>query len=225
MKLCPRCGLERSVEEFGRNADRPDGLALYCKPCFRVVSRESYRRRVERSGRQLREKVSVPPGMKRCPSCAEVKPIADFPKNRASSDGLGTYCKPCHNVITRTNIAKNHGNSRHYHLRRRYGIGADEVERMLDAQGWACVICTAELTVKNAQVDHDHATGAVRGILCFNCNGGLGQFKDDLASLRRAAAYLGRHSADPWERAAALPSVVEREWGRALSLEGYGHAS
>ena len=52
-----------------------------------------------------------------------------------------------------------------------------------------CQICQRELGDK-PHVDHDHETGAVRGILCFNCNGGLGQFGDDIDRLEQAIEYL-----------------------------------
>jgi len=54
-----------------------------------------------------------------------------------------------------------------------------------------CAICHA---APAQHVDHDHATGKVRALLCFNCNGGLGQFKDDPAVLRAAAEYVRFHS-------------------------------
>nr|WP_246215170.1 endonuclease VII domain-containing protein [Modestobacter muralis] len=63
---------------------------------------------------------------------------------------------------------------------------------MLADQGGLCGLCRA---APAAHVDHDHATGAVRDLLCFNCNGGLGQFKDDPALLRAAARYLEAHRA------------------------------
>lgn len=63
---------------------------------------------------------------------------------------------------------------------------------MLEAQGGMCAVCVQPLSISKSHVDHDHGTGGVRGILCFNCNGGLGQFKDDPERLRRAAQYLER---------------------------------
>jgi hypothetical protein len=61
---------------------------------------------------------------------------------------------------------------------------------MLEAQGGLCAICRA---APAAHVDHDHVTGAVRALLSFNCNGGLGQFKDDPFLLRMAAFYVESH--------------------------------
>jgi hypothetical protein len=63
---------------------------------------------------------------------------------------------------------------------------------MLAAQGGLCAICR---TAPAVHVDHDHATGAVRALLCFNCNGGLGQFKDDPLLLHAAAYYVALHTA------------------------------
>jgi hypothetical protein len=58
---------------------------------------------------------------------------------------------------------------------------------MVAEQGGVCAICGRP---DPEHVDHDHETGAVRGILCFNCNGGLGQFRDDIDALQCAAVYL-----------------------------------
>ena len=58
---------------------------------------------------------------------------------------------------------------------------------MIAAQGGVCAICQ---DAPAAHVDHDHATGAVRGVLCFNCNGGLGQFRDRTDVMRKAIKYL-----------------------------------
>ncbi|WP_448612678.1 endonuclease VII domain-containing protein [Modestobacter sp. URMC 112] len=135
--------------------------------------------------------VVVPDGSKWCPDCGLVKSIARSPRSKAAATGRGAYCLPCHNERGRQNLEKR-GGSRGYHLRRRYGITAEEADVMLAAQGGLCAVCRA---APAAHVDHDHATGAVRELLCFNCNGGLGQFRDDPAVLRAAANYVERHRA------------------------------
>jgi Recombination endonuclease VII len=68
-----------------------------------------------------------------------------------------------------------------------YGIGADEFDELVVRQGGVCAICGRP---DPEHLDHDHETGAVRGVLCFNCNGGLGQFRDSIDALRSAASYL-----------------------------------
>jgi hypothetical protein len=118
---------------------------------------------------------------------------------------VNSYCKPCHN--TRSRRSKDLvGGERTYHLRRRYGITAADADAMLAAQGGLCAICRAAPAV---HVDHDHTTDAVRELLCFNCNGGLGQFKDDPTVLRAAADYVERHR-DPQRRARPQPMARRR---------------
>lgn len=77
-----------------------------------------------------------------------------------------------------------------------YGITADQFEALLADQGGVCAICgTSEWPGSyrcTPHVDHSHETGEVRGLLCGDCNFGLGKFKDDPKLLRAAAEYLER---------------------------------
>lgn len=127
--------------------------------------------------------------MKRCPACQRWLPVEDFPRNRSTRSGRGVYCKPCHNRIGRENRVRRHGSTRHYHLVRRYGITAAQADALFAAQDGLCAICRERPA---EHVDHDHASGKVRALLCFNCNGGLGQFRDRPDLLRAAADYLER---------------------------------
>lgn len=77
-----------------------------------------------------------------------------------------------------------------YYYKQKYGLTMDEVATMR-ARG--CAICgTVEWMGRHSQahIDHDHVTGVVRGVLCHECNTGLGKFRDDPDLLRRAADYL-----------------------------------
>ena len=77
-------------------------------------------------------------------------------------------------------------------LRYKYGIGIDEYDRLLLQQGNKCYICWTKKcsTGRRFAVDHDHKTGKVRGLLCRDCNKGIGLFKDNPSFLSRAAAYV-----------------------------------
>jgi hypothetical protein len=85
-----------------------------------------------------------------------------------------------------------------------YGLSKEELDVLLQQHG-VCAICKrSNWGPKGPQVDHDHATGAVREILCTNCNTGLGRFKDNPEALRAAAEYLERHQFNStWLRNAA----------------------
>jgi len=75
---------------------------------------------------------------------------------------------------------------------RRHNVTLDQYHAMLEQQGELCAICRSVLQPmhKETHIDHDHATGKVRGLLCGACNLGLGKFKDNPAALRAAAAYV-----------------------------------
>ncbi|HTH63246.1 MAG TPA: endonuclease VII domain-containing protein [Gemmatimonadales bacterium] len=73
-------------------------------------------------------------------------------------------------------------------LRRAYGISVFQYNELARQQEYACRICG---NVPNRlNTDHDHATGRVRGLLCFLCNRGLAHFRDDPELFRRAAEYV-----------------------------------
>ena len=141
--------------------------------------------------------------MKRCPDCGAWKPLDEFPRNKNTRDGRHSYCKPCHNARGKETYERLYGSTRHYHLKRRYGIGADEFDELVRQQGGVCAICGR---ADPEHVDHDHETGAVRGILCFNCNGGFGQFRDSIDALLSAASYLEAHDAPELELVGAAHS-------------------
>ncbi len=82
-------------------------------------------------------------------------------------------------------------------LKEKYKITRADYMRMLEEQNYGCAFCGREGAhddLKFLHVDHCHSTGKVRGLLCFNCNGMLGQAKDNLETLRKAIAYLEKHN-------------------------------
>lgn len=78
-----------------------------------------------------------------------------------------------------------------------FGLTISEVETLIARQRGVCAICGNAETligtggkVRELCIDHCHATGTIRGMLCSACNGMLGYARDNLATLRAAAVYL-----------------------------------
>jgi hypothetical protein len=90
---------------------------------------------------------------------------------------------------------------REWRFQRRFGITVADYDRMLTEQHSVCAVCKRPPTqvhaksgkVRDLAVDHDHATGAVRGLLCTDCNTTLGLVDDSVERLQALAAYLRRH--------------------------------
>jgi len=162
--------------------------------------------------------------MKTCSKCGECKSLAEFYKHPGGVGGRRGDCKICvlkarrkryeddsatldarvrayqqrpEQVAYRQTAAykeRVQQYSRRGYLERAYGITLDDFDRILSVQGGRCAVCRTDAPARSWTVDHDHLTGAVRGILCWNCNVGLGHFRDDIVNLIAAADYLIRTS-------------------------------
>ena len=75
-------------------------------------------------------------------------------------------------------------------LKKNYGLTPGGYAELLALQEGVCAGCLQRQKGKRLAVDHDHTTGHIRGLLCTDCNRGLGLLKDDAARLRRLADYL-----------------------------------
>lgn len=77
----------------------------------------------------------------------------------------------------------------------KYGLTDLDYAKLLDRQDGKCAVCQKDGSLV---IDHDHKTGAVRGLLCGRCNMGLGQFSDDVDLLSSAMRYLTQAAPDLW---------------------------
>lgn len=131
--------------------------------------------------------------MKRCSKCQAMHPRSEFWKATAAPDGLQSYCKPCQRESSRLrahNAPYDAESTRRRKRLCRYGVTAEQFDAMFHAQAGLCAICEKELqtTGRGTHIDHCHASGTVRGLLCAGCNTALGRI--DRHGLSRFAAYL-----------------------------------
>ena len=142
--------------------------------------------------------------MKTCSVCKQSKATTDFYRRSARPSG-DSRCKPCRDLTGKKHRDKYYtehrdaviGRARASILKSRYGLTEAQFLQMLEDQNGICAICGAEsgLLTRKAKlaIDHDHATGAIRGLLCMSCNTALGNLRDDPALLRAAADYIETH--------------------------------
>ena len=162
-KPCRICTSVLPLGEFHRAAGARDGHRNECKACFREIARRNYSaKRDERIAATKAWRVANP-------------------------ERLAAYTREYRNRPERKRALRD------LYYRRTYGLSADEVDSMLEAQGGGCAICGQRPDrLASLHLDHDHATGAIRGFLCVSCNQGLGQFRDDPRLLASAIEYLQR---------------------------------
>ena len=188
--ICQFCG--ENFESDVRPGTRPSYCSKECR------NRAGTKRSIERHASMAD---------RRCPRCGEVKPTSEFA-------GLThPYCRPCHAAYARVSRAsktpEQKARARLQDTAWRNSTTVEALLLRLESQGGLCAICRSDLNGDSRRwhVDHDHdccsdtngknpgkrqrACGkCIRGILCGNCNSGLGMFRDDLVILRTAVTYL-----------------------------------
>lgn len=160
----------------------------------------------------LKRKSILESGMKKCSLCKEIKQFSDFYTSKQKRDGYDSWCKKCKlasqykylknpeawakRVEFRKKYNLNTKERRKFNrMKRLYGVTFDKYEDLINKQKGICAICGDDLKFKhNASIDHCHKTNNIRGILCTNCNSGLGHFKDDRRILGKAIKYLKHHT-------------------------------
>ncbi|MEU9946909.1 endonuclease VII domain-containing protein [Streptomyces sp. NPDC047939] len=124
-----------------------------------------------------------------CSSCKEDKPINAF------TEAWRAYCADCTSAKARRRYKESGGIEKVYaqNLAANYNLTSEQYAEMVAAQDGRCAICDEKAT-RRLHVDHNHATGAVRQLLCSHCNHAIGHAKEDPARLRAMIAYLERHA-------------------------------
>jgi hypothetical protein len=131
-------------------------------------------------------------GLKECTKCKVAQPAENFSRDSKKVDGLKSACKECDRIYNSNRHYNNPSFRKEAHLRYRFGLSLEDVHAMRKHQHEKCAICLrefAKLSPQQIHIDHDHATGKIRGILCGKCNTGLGMFDDNPVSLYKAAEY------------------------------------
>lgn len=202
-RVCSGCGEERDCEaDFYSGKGRRDGKRSPCKKCTNARNRPR-----EAALRERRLAGLDPQHDFTCIRCHSVfhRPTNAGSKKLCNTcSAEGRICGRCKQFKTNDRFyqfnTKTKGSRycldgcfRDADRERRYGLAPGTIESVLERFGNKCGICGATESSgrkKELHVDHDHATGEIRGLLCNHCNMGIGHFKDDVSLLREAIRYL-----------------------------------
>lgn len=170
MKTCIRCHIEYPLSEYRKHPGFKNGIHSACKTCLKMEGKLYYATHKEKwVESEKRKKDRDPEGYK-----------------QRSKEAQERYRANPENTI------------RLRYLKARYGLTIEQYVTLEQIQEGLCAICKSPPTGKvrsgkpatRLHVDHDHITGKVRGLLCFDCNVMLGKAKDSIDILTKAAQYL-----------------------------------
>ena len=162
MKTCTKCGIEKDVNHFSKCKSAKDGLQSYCKVCVKEINNKWREANPEKAKE----------GAKKW-----------YEANQEKHKENSKKWKEANPKKTKEN-----------HLKRNFGITLEQYNEIFWKQKGSCAICGKHQNELNQTlaVDHDHATGKIRGLLCSNCNRAIGLLKDSPAISQEVNRYLNR---------------------------------
>jgi len=212
MKVCIKCSTAKDDSEFPERGGLRRGRQSACLECRKAYGRDYMKKK--RAGLIVPKRKRHVGALlfKKCGLCETSKPISQFYKvNKLYEDNLlsawSQFCKPCNTIACRERRLRNgegwkkktYRGRKQYNwklkLKVAYGITESDYYSMFNAQGRACAICRISPDrPAGLHVDHDHATGRVRGLLCNSCNTAIGLLRDDVGRMKSAIQYIERNS-------------------------------
>ncbi|MBT2537202.1 endonuclease VII domain-containing protein [Arthrobacter sp. ISL-69] len=204
-KACRKCGEVKSLDEFHKSSNSPDGRQYRCKPCAisaarqRALDNPDAKREADRKYSASAKSKAARKVRREGPAGERIKDQKreSYYRNHESNlDKLrARQVDPEFQARARERMAKwlasDPRGPWRLNIKTNYGLTLDEYDAMVLRQAGRCDICSDPLD--NGNIDHCHASGKVRALLCGHCNRGLGYFRDSPEALRAAAAYLELH--------------------------------
>jgi hypothetical protein len=162
-KRCRGCSEVKPLSEYYANPKGRGGLRPECKDCTKARRKAWYAEN------------------------------ADHERERVRQWALANPDKIAERVARVAGTEKKKAADWRSYLKRNYGITVDEYDLLVAEHDGVCAICKKPRPDdRKLHIDHDHASGKIRGLLCFRCNNALGDLDDDPVLFQRAADYLDR---------------------------------
>lgn len=210
-RRCRLCSAVKRDEDFQRCRRTKDGRSNRCKECKTRYERDLYRKKrppgVESIALTAEQWAAIlAAGWLRCRKCLNEKPLDQFARqNMPCRLYYRRICKECQRNDVQ--LLRRHRRTSRRYCCKAYGITLEQFETMVSEQKGMCALCCRPLGDMRQTIDHDHDTGAIRGIVHWQCNLVLGHANDDPAVLVRAIRYLAKHKQSP----ELVGRVVKRE--------------
>jgi hypothetical protein len=207
LQRCASCGYLKPLDEYYRLHRAHHGRASRCKWCLRMDDRWRMQRlRQQRPIRAMSTALSadekaqaVVHGTLTCTKCHQERPSGEFLVGFALSISkrLRRECRACRVDRRQAFATQNPDRWRDVNRLkrcRRHGISLADFNALLSAQESRCAICGRHLGERGQAIDHDHASGVVRGLVHRHCNLALGNAREDPRILLGCLDYLRRHN-------------------------------